>query len=455
MGTWQLAEAVALRPEAFGGLAFQRERGITLEVDAEAYRFLCTCLEPCPLPPPGHPTARLVPQLARLGFLAPAEDARKAGDGRKAEDGCKAEDGREQVQPVPHAPWLGDGVTLSAPETVHLAITARCNLSCPGCYVPRFDAAPELTTAELHGLVDQWAQMHVFQLAVGGGEPLLREDLFDVLAYARERDIVPNLTTNGTLLTPDVLRRLEWAGAARVNLSWNGPGGGGQGRAVTRALRMLLDSALQVGVNLLVTPALLPGLPRLLARLHARGVRQVTILRPKPPAIPSEAGVAWYAANRLRRADLLRLRAIMDSWQGVLALEVDSALVGLMGQADPAALRWRGIHGCAAGRRMCTVWPAGRVTPCSFLAGPAGSGPSGRGFSAGNVRQVEFAELWARGQNWGALRDPTIQPQGGCAGCKVASQCGGARCVARYECGALFAGDAECPHFEKGATCAS
>ena len=460
MEAWQLAEAVTLRPEAFGGMAFHRERGITLEVDAEAYRFLCTCREPRPLPPPGHPAARLVPQLARLGFLAPAEDGRKA------------EDGREQVQPVPHAPWLGDGVTLSAPETVHLAITARCNLSCPGCYVPRFDAGPELTTAELHGLVDQWAQMHVFQLAVGGGEPLLREDLFDVLAYARERGIVPNLTTNGMLLTPDVLRRLEWAGVARVNLSWNGPGGGGQRRAVAQALRMLLDSALQVGVNLLVTPALLPGLPRLLARLHALGVRRVTILRPKPPAIPSEAGAVWYAANRLRRADLLRLRAIMDSWQGVLALEVDSALVGLMGDADPATLRWRGIHGCAAGRRMCTVWPAGRVTPCSFLAGPSGSDPSGQTLnphsafripqsqirnpkSAGDVRQVDFAELWARGENWNALRDPTRQPQGGCAGCKIASQCGGARCVARYECGDLFAGDAECPHFGKGATCAS
>jgi len=42
---WQLVEAVNLRPEAFGGMAFHRERGITLEVDAEAYRFLCTCLK--------------------------------------------------------------------------------------------------------------------------------------------------------------------------------------------------------------------------------------------------------------------------------------------------------------------------------------------------------------------------------------------------------------------------
>ncbi|MBL7065751.1 MAG: hypothetical protein ISS49_16355 [Anaerolineae bacterium] len=118
MDIWQLAEAVNLRPEAFGGMAFHRERSVTLEVDAEAYRFLCACRKPRPLPLFNHPAARLVPQLARLGFV------------------CPVEVGREQVGSVPGAPWLGDGFTLSAPETVHLAITARCNLSCPGCYVP-------------------------------------------------------------------------------------------------------------------------------------------------------------------------------------------------------------------------------------------------------------------------------------------------------------------------------
>ncbi|MBN1247393.1 MAG: radical SAM protein [Anaerolineae bacterium] len=431
MEAWRLAEAVTLRPEAFGGMAFHRERGVTLEVDAEAYRFLCACLRPRPLPPPDHPAARLAPRLAHLGFI------------------CPADVNREQTTPVPDTPWLGDILTLSAPETVHLAITARCNLSCPGCYVPHpgAGAGPELTVAELRGLIAQWAHMRVFQLAVGGGEPLLYEGLFDVLAYARERSIVPNLTTNGTLLDADVIRRLERAGVARVNLSWNdilsrskdGPDDGARerDRSVTRALRALLDSTLQVGVNLLVTPALLSRLPRTLARLQTLGVRRVTILRPKPPAIFSEAVTAWYSANRLCRADLLRLRAILNSWRGILQLEVDSALVSLMGDADPALLRWRGVHGCVAGRRICTVWPDGRVTPCSFLAD----------LDAGNVRQAPFAELWQRGENWGVLRDPTARLQGSCADCDVALQCGGARCVARRERGDLLAGDAECPRY--------
>ena len=425
---WQLAKAVNLRPEAFGGMAFHRKRGLTLEVDAEAYRFLCTCLAPRPLPSANHPAARLVAQLMRLGFL------------------CRAQVDCGQAQPAPDAPWLDDGFTLSAPETVHLAITARCNLACPGCYVPRLGAGPELTVTELYNLIDQWARMRVFQLAVGGGEPLLYEGLFDVLAYAREQGIVPNLTTNGTLLSSDVVQRLERVGVARVNVSWNGPWDGLPTRpTVMRGLRLLLDSTLHVGVNLLVTRALLPRLPQVLVRLQTLGLRRVTVLRPKPAAMWTRDNLAWYDANRLRRADLLHLRAVLNAWQGALELEVDSALVGLMGDANPARLHWRGIYGCAAGRRICTVWPDGRVTPCSFLAD----------LSAGNVRQTPFAELWERGQNWSPLRDSTARPQGGCTGCEVALQCGGARCVARYECGDLLAGDTECPHYQKEAQCVS
>jgi len=416
MDIWQLAQAVSLRPETFGGMAFHHQRGVTLEVDVEAYRFLCSYREPGPLPPPGHPALRLLPQLVRLGFIAPAGDD------------------RETPRVVPDAPWLGDGLTLSAPETVHLAITARCNLACSGCYVPHFATGAELSAAELCALIDKWARMRVFQLAVGGGEPLLRQDLFDVLAYAHERGIVPNLTTNGTLLTPDAVRRLEGAGVARVNLSWCGPSDGVQNQGVVRALQLLLGSTLHVGVNLLVSRVLLPRLPQTLARLQALGVRQVTILRPKPPAIPTETNAAWYNANRLCRTDLSRLQSVLNAWQGALRLEVGSALVGLMGDANPTSLHRRGIYGCAAGRRICTVWPDGRVSPCSFLAD----------LDAGNIRRIPFAELWKRGMNWETLRDPNSYLQSGCDGCDVAKQCGGARCIARYERGDLFSGDAEC-----------
>jgi radical SAM protein with 4Fe4S-binding SPASM domain len=294
-----------------------------------------------------------------------------------------------------------------------------------------------LSIVELRRLIDQGAAMRVFQLAVGGGEPLLRDDLFEVLAYARRRGIVPNLTTNGTLLTSEIVHGLEESGVGRVNVSVNGPtaNGDSDGRTETalRALRLLLSSSLTVGVNLLVTPALLSSLAHTLGRLHAQGVRQVTALRPKPGYDAS-----WYAANRLRRHDLVHLRQVMDAWQGKLRLEVGSALVCLMGDVQPGLLRRRAVHGCAAGRRICTVWPDGRVTPCSFL-------PQ---LNAGNVRDKPFALIWREGRSWEELRDPSALPVGHCDGCPISSLCGGARCLAWHEQGNLSAGDAECPRFD-------
>lgn len=434
--TWQLAEAVSLRPETFGGMAFHRQQGITIEVDRDAYDFLCTYLVPGPLPPADHRAAHLVPQLVHLGFLQPAAET------------------AQLARSAPQASWMGDGTTLSAPETVHLAITTRCNLACSGCYVPRQGEKSELTVADWCDLIAQWAQMRVFQLAVGGGEPLLYNGLFEVLACARQHGLVPNLTTNGTLLDVDTVRCLQQAGVARINVSWNSPGGDDhdRGRAASRALRLLLDSTIWVGVNLLVTPALLPRLPQVLAQLQALGVHRVTVLRPKPPAIPGDGDTAWYDSNRLRRTDLCHLHAVLNAWQGTLALEVDSALVSLMTDADPAHLRWRGIHGCTAGRRICTVWPDGRVTACSFLGDLA----------AGNVLHMPFAKLWKQGRNWETLRDPLSRPQGSCTGCTIAMYCGGACCIARHGrsktstgsfCDTvgvgLLAGDAECLHHRK------
>lgn len=71
----------------------------------------------------------------------------------------------------------------------------------------------------------------------------------------------------------------------------------------------------------------------------------------------------------------------------------------------------------------------------------------GNGFSL--KHQIPFSELWKRGLNWETLRGLDSHLQSGCDGCEIAMQCGGARCIARYECGGLFSGDAECLYSRK------
>src|SRR5512135_3327463 len=84
---------------------------------------------------------------------------------------------------------------LSAPTEVHFAITNKCSAGCAHCYMGAGDADKgELDTASLKRALNILAEMKVFHIAMGGGEALEREDLFEVADYARRKGLVPNLT---------------------------------------------------------------------------------------------------------------------------------------------------------------------------------------------------------------------------------------------------------------------
>ena len=71
---------------------------------------------------------------------------------------------------------------LSAPETVHWAVTFRCDESCPDCYIERHKKlfTSELNTQDALKLINKIADSGVFELAIGGGEPFMRNDLEDI-----------------------------------------------------------------------------------------------------------------------------------------------------------------------------------------------------------------------------------------------------------------------------------
>ena len=89
--------------------------------------------------------------------------------------------------------------------------TSRCNLFCRHCYResgPGTDTSGELSTREGRDLIAAVARAGFRLLILSGGEPLLREDILDLVAAAREAGLVPAMGTNGTLLTADIARAL-------------------------------------------------------------------------------------------------------------------------------------------------------------------------------------------------------------------------------------------------------
>lgn len=438
----QRTPTVTLRPEAFGGMAFHRQSGTTLELDGEAYRLLVLLSQPLTVDEAARclgvsdrvALESLIQELLALGFLQMFQVPTW-----NVELGTWNIERGTAALPTDH---------LSAPESIHLALTHRCNLNCPCCYVNHGEA-PEMTTAQVKALIDQAAAGRVFQLALGGGEPLLRGDLTEIVAYAWQQGLVPNVTTNGTLLTPALVRDLA-PYVGQVQLSLNGPDAvtherhraRGSFRPVLEAMHLLQEGGVPCGVNVLVTRDNLPHLRETIALAVERRARQVTVLRPKPAMDAAWLPQVLPTPQEYRRLHSLLARSQLAYPQ--VLFTVDCALSFLMNDIAPARLQRGAVSGCAGGVRFLTVLPNGDAYPCSFL--------TDGGMRVGNLPTQGLDEVWHRAHALVRWRQMGSRLQGRCRHCPTQAHCRGCRAIALAATGHLWAADPGCPRCQESET---
>ncbi|MFA6217644.1 MAG: radical SAM protein [Candidatus Omnitrophota bacterium] len=104
---------------------------------------------------------------------------------------------------------------------VIISITNRCNLQCAMCQIP-LRAAPEMTTPELKGLIEDIVDLHPRSIVFSGGEPLMRPDIGELIAFANQRKVNTCLTSNGTMITDQTAAMLASSGVGVVNVSIEG-----------------------------------------------------------------------------------------------------------------------------------------------------------------------------------------------------------------------------------------
>lgn len=320
------------------------------------------------------------------------------------------------------------GLRPSRPLEVHVAVTARCPVSCEGCYL---DAKPDGEAPPFDELVARLlavADAGVFTVAFGGGEPLTRPDLGRLAEAARSLGLTPVVTTSGLGLTSE--RAASLRAFAQVNVSYDGAGDdyervrGWEGAGTAeRAMRALGGAGIRFGVNVMLTRASFPVLERTLAQAEALGAREAQLLRYKPAG---RARSPEYLVTRLSpdQVDAL-LPALERAARATrLSIRVDCALVPLLSAhpIDPAVLERFGVLGCEAGRHLAAVRVDGALAPCSF--GPASSATSLNAWAGDEGPWRDDPTLAA----WRAPCD--VEP---CRSCSLRASCrGGCRVVAGY-----------------------
>jgi MoaA/NifB/PqqE/SkfB family radical SAM enzyme len=103
--------------------------------------------------------------------------------------------------------------------------TNRCNLRCSHCFVPvvgQSAATGELSSPQARRMLEHLAEADVYQIAFAGGEPLLRNDFFELSAHARQLGLTVQVATNGLLISPAVAEQLRAVGYGCVQISLDG-----------------------------------------------------------------------------------------------------------------------------------------------------------------------------------------------------------------------------------------
>ncbi len=324
---------------------------------------------------------------------------------------------------------------LDAPICLTWELTYACNLQCVHCLSSSGQRDPrELSTAEAKRVLDDLRDLQVFYINIGGGEPMVRRDFFELVEHSVSNGIGVKFSTNGAFIDAEKARRLAAMDYLDIQISLDGVDAATndavRGTGSYDMARRAMDNLAAAGfgpfkISVVVTRQNVPQLDAFKSLADSYGAQlRVTRLRPSGRGVDS-----WdhlHPTNAQQREIYNWLMA-----HGEHVLTGDS-FFHLNALGDPLP----GLNMCGAGRVVCLIDPIGDVYACPFVIHDE--------FKAGNVRDPGgFARVWKQSDLFRSLREP--QSAGACASCGAYDACQGGCMAAKFFTGLPLDGpDPEC-----------
>jgi radical SAM protein with 4Fe4S-binding SPASM domain len=339
-------------------------------------------------------------------------------------------------------------------------LTDRCNLACTHCYSrsgPDRDTKNELSTAEALALIDDFSEMGVPLILFSGGEPLLREDIWELARHAHAKGIKMALSTNGTLITADIAGKIKECGIAYAGISLDGATAATHDRfrnvegAFERSVAAFFrcrEAGVRCGVRITLTRencGELGGLIDLAQKIGAsrfclywlvptgRGMDAYHRLQLGPDAVTDALRLLYRRAKEMdaETMEFLTVDAPQDGIHLLASMERDRS----PDLTDARTLIASSKGGCSAGDRVANIDPQGNVYPCQFARSPE--------FLVGNVRKQPFSKLWDDATNpvLARFRERPLTLTGSCGRCRHRELCGGGCRVRAFAASGDFSAD--------------
>jgi heme b synthase len=322
-------------------------------------------------------------------------------------------------------------------------ITRRCNLACVHCRASSLEGPyeGELTTDQCLRLLDEIASFSRPLIILTGGEPLLREDIYEIARHGNQKGLRMVMATNGTLPTENIVERLHQSGIQRVSVSIDGSdrenhdafrGVPGAFDDAMRGVEILKKKNMSFQINTTITKhnmAHLDAILNLSLRLGA-AAHHIFLLVPtgrgkelKDQSIsPDDYEKTLEYFYRKSLSVPMQLKATCAPHYFRVAhqkskengVSPDPPVPPPPQGGHPAGLHAM-TRGCMGGSSFCFVSHTGQVQPCGYLE-----------VDCGQIKEKPFAEIWNHSSVFENLRDLNGY-KGKCRRCPYIRSCGGCR----------------------------
>jgi AdoMet-dependent heme synthase len=319
------------------------------------------------------------------------------------------------------------------PWSVHVDLTYRCNERCIHCYLDHEDHG-EMNTAEIKNVLEQLAQSGTLFLTFSGGEIFLRNDLFELLEFARSLHFDISLKTNALLIDANRARKLRELSVRHIQISIYSAEAEVHD-AITK-VRGSLERSL-VAIRFLQAEGLRVKIACPLMKQNLMAYRNVQ-------ALAAELGVPYVLDMTItpKMDGDLSLLQLRNSTQELLPILQDSTLNPLACSSDGAqgtplstgSATSSGIESqayddipCSAGHNSCYISPYGDVFPCVQMP-----------VATGNLRQQRFDQIWFRSPEMNRVRAMRESQLPVCSKCSIREYCERCPGLAKMEGGDLM-----------------
>lgn len=308
----------------------------------------------------------------------------------------------------------------SAPFVISLNVTPRCNFFCNYCYKGTLTnrTLSELSTGEIHNIIDECDDLGVIRTFVTGGEPFLRRDITEIISHFLEHDIFPYISTNGYFVSKKIVKELSGIGLREIQISFDCSipeiqdfisGVKGSYDRIAQAIACLTGSGIKVRTKCVVTKHNIEKLGEYIDDCHKLGVKHVG-LSPFFPGnysdIEEDKKLLATKSQMLKAMETTNER--QEKYKSSMEVEMFSPIFKFEGKPE------KGI--CGGMITSLAILPDGTIHACDLLEGV-------EELAFGNIRENTIKESWFSEKAKRFRNLDSFKPAEPCCSCRTLKWC--------------------------------